>query len=397
MSAADRTPEPVPELEVDEARLRAGTGVKWRAVDPDVLPAWVADMDFPVADVVRAALRTAVDTSDLGYPYRPDGDPVLAAFEQRMRTRYGWTPEPGCARTFTDLIQVLQVIIEHTTRPGDGIALHVPSYPPFLAAIERAGRRIVPLPVVDAPGGWDLDVTGTAGRLAAEGVRMLVVVNPHNPTGRVLTRADLGALADVAAELDLVVLSDEIHADLVYDGRRHVPFASLSADAASRTITATSATKAFSIAGLRCAVAHVGPAAVRERLAAAPLDYFGAPSVLGSRATVAAWQLGDAWLDAVVARLQANRDRVVAWASATPGVRVHSPEGTYLAWLDLSRTALPPDDPAAEILRRGRVLLNAGAEFAQHTPVATASYARLNFATGPQILERVLDRVTGAL
>jgi cystathionine beta-lyase len=387
------------ELHVDEERLRTGTGIKWRLDGPDVLPAWVADMDFPVARVIRDALRDAVDRSDLGYPCLPATDPVVAAFEHRMRTRFGWDPTPGRARVLTDLKQAFEVVLENATEPGDGVAVHVPAYRPFLDAIHRAGRRVVPLPVVDGPDGWDLTATGLVQHLAAQGVRLLVVVNPHNPTGRVLTRGELTGLADLAHALDVVVLADEIHADLALDGRRHVPFASLSPDAAARTVTATSATKAFSIAGLRCAVVHVGPDALRARLDAAP-DGLGVVSTLASLATRTAWEHGDDWLAAVLALLQVNRDRVVAWAHETPGVRLHAPQGTYLAWLDLTGTGLAPADPAGDVLRRGHVRLVPGADFRRHTPAGTAGtagFARLNYATSPEILDQVLDRVGGAV
>jgi cystathionine beta-lyase len=306
---------------------------------------------------------------------------VIAAFEQRMTDRHGWTPAPGRARVFSDLIQILQVMIEHATEPGDGIAIHVPTYPPFLAAIVRAGRRVVPLPL---PGDGPADLRDCA---------MLVLVNPQNPSGRVLTVAELTALADDAADHDLVVLADEIHADLVFAPHRHVPFASLGPDAAARTVAATSATKAFNIAGLRCAVAHIGPRRLRDALSRMPLDYFGQPGVLGRAATVAAWTEADDWLDGLLATLAANRDQVSAWAATLPWpVRYRAPEATYLAWLDCGDRFGP--DPAAALLDRARVKLSAGAEFAQHTAIDTTSRVRLNFATSPAVLSEILTRLT---
>jgi cystathionine beta-lyase len=384
-------------FEVDGARLRAGAGVKWGAVDADVLPAWVADMDFAAPPVVRDRVADAVARSDLGYPFWPEGDPVVLAFEERMRSRYGWSPEPGRTRVLTDVLQILQVVVEQATEPGDGVAVLVPSYPPFLASIARAGRRAVPVPMVDDGTGWTFEPDGLAARLGDAGVRLLVLVNPHNPTGRVLTPPELRTLAGVAEELDLVVLSDEIHADLTYDQHEHVPFASLGPGAAARTITTTSATKAFNIAGLRCAVVHVGHPGVRARLDAQPLDIFGTPSTLGRIATVAAWREADDWLERLRAVLHANRALLVGWAADRPEIGFHAPEATYLAWLDLSRTALRADDPADDILRLGRARLSQGAEFAQHTDVDTRAFARLNFATGPTHLAELLDRVDRAI
>ncbi|MBT2502406.1 MalY/PatB family protein [Curtobacterium sp. ISL-83] len=379
-----------------EHTLRSGGGVKWGAVPAGVTPSWVADMDFGIPEVVREAMERVIRDGQLGYPFMPDGDPLAPAFEGRMRDRYGWAPAPDRVRVFTDLIQVLQVVIEHTTRPGDAVAIHVPTYPPFVATIQRSGRVLVPLGVEDGPDGWELESDGLEERLRAAGCRLIVVVNPHNPTGRVLRRPELERLAEVARALDIPVLSDEIHADLTYEPHTHIPFASLDDDAANRTITATSATKAFNIAGLRCAVTHIGYEPLRRALTAAPLDYFGQPSTLGRVATVAAWRDGDAWLENVRAVLADNRARVAVWASGYPELVHHAPEATYLSWIGFGQTAIA-DRPVEAVLERGRVLLSNGAEFAAGTSVDTGAFGRINFATSPARLERILEGVHRAL
>ncbi|GAA3455317.1 aminotransferase class I/II-fold pyridoxal phosphate-dependent enzyme [Dactylosporangium matsuzakiense] len=364
-----------PQSTVDTDRLRRGTGVKWGSVAPDTIGAWVADMDLGVAPAIRHALLDAVDREDFGYPHWPGGDPLPAAFEAWMADRHGWTPSGGHTRVFTDVLQILQVVIEQTTRPGDGVAIHVPAYPPFLAAITRSGRRIVPL-----------------GQSPLDGVRLMVVVNPQNPSGRALRRDELEALLELAERHDLPVLADEIHADLVYAPHRHTPFASLSDAAARRTVTATSATKAFNLAGLRCAVAHVGLPALRARLDAMPPDIFGTPSTLGRLATVAAWRDSAGWLDALRATLTANRAAVTAWASEMPLV-YREPEATYLAWLG----GIEHPEPARWLEATARVKLSEGAEFSLGTPIDTSGFARLNFATSPAVLTQILDRLTTAL
>lgn len=382
---------------VDADSLRSGWGVKWGAVEPDVIPAWVADMDFGVPPMVRTRVAEVLDRGDLGYPFWPDGDPLVHAFEDRMAARFAWSPAPGRTRVFTDLIQILQVVIEAATSPGDGVALHVPNYPPFLASIERSGRRIVPLPMRRSADGWDIETAGLGERLRRSDVRLMLIVNPHNPTGRVLTRTELAGLADGARDADVVVLSDEIHADLVFDAASHIPFASLSADAAARTITATSATKAFNIAGMRCAVAHIGSDVVRSRLEAAPLDYFGQPSILGRVATVAAWTESEDWLEDIRAVLAQNRATIADWMDRSPfDVVYRSPEASYLSWVDFGGTAIA-HDPAGEIERRGRVRLSAGADFSEHTAVETRSFARLNSATSPDNVRAILHRIGTAL
>ncbi|MEU4689646.1 aminotransferase class I/II-fold pyridoxal phosphate-dependent enzyme [Actinoplanes sp. NPDC023714] len=365
------------DFEVDVTRLRSGYGVKWGDLDEGVLGAWVADMDFPVAPAIRRRLHEA---TDFGYPHWPGGDPVVAAFEERMATRHGWRPSPGRTRIFTDLIQILQVVIETTTRPGDGIAVHVPNYPPFLASIERAGRRVVAL-----------DPDGPLDRALLADCRLLLLVNPHNPTGRVFSRAELEELAGAAEEFDLTVLSDEIHADLIYAGRRHIPFASIGDDAAGRTVTATSATKAFNIAGLRCAVAHIGPSRLRAVLDRFPLDYFGQPSTLGRVATVAAWTECDPWLSALLDLLASNREQITRWAATLPwDAGYRPPDATYLAWVNCA--PLGPD-PAGFLEKKARVRLSRGADFGG----GSASFVRINFATSPEMLTEILGRMSARL
>lgn len=368
--------------------LRARDSLKWRDPDPAELPAWVADMDVEVPAAVAAAIQRMVATSSLGYPDFDAPDPLAAAFEHRMATRYGWTPAAGRTRSFTDVIQILQVALEFLTAPGDAVAIHVPAYPIFLRSIADVGRRVVPID--EAADGAQL-----AARWRSDGVRLVVVVNPHNPSGRMLGADTLGVLAGAAADLDLPVLSDEIHADLAFDGRRHVPFASLGADVEARTITATSPSKAFNLAGLHCAVAHLGHAAFAARVAAVPFAFLGGVSTLSRAAAVAAWTEADPWLDEVVGTLTANRDAVTRWA-AEVGVQVAPAQASYLAWLDFSGTSVAAD-PAGLILAGARVRLSAGPEFTEHTAIDSSGFARLNFGTSPALLDQILGRITAVL
>lgn len=374
---------------IDPARLRSGFGVKWGSLGGDTIGAWVADMDFGVPPAVKERLADVVRREDLGYPFWTGEDPVIEAFHERMATRHSWAPAEGRTRIFTDLIQVLQVVIEHTTAPGDGVALHVPTYPPFLASIVRSGRRVIPIPMRENTSGWYFDHGTLAADLRRSGCRLLVLVNPHNPTGRVFTRTELHTLAQVADELDLTVLADEIHADLTYPPYTHIPFASLDETVATRTITATSATKAFNLAAIRCAVAHIGPGHVKTTLDGAPLDYFGQPNILGRVATVAAWRESDAWLRELMAQLTENRDLLVRWAHSAFGpASVHAPQATYLMWLKLAEP-----DPAERIERTAGVKLSDGAEFSLGTNVDTSIFARLNFATSAGNLQQIMTRI----
>lgn len=375
-------------------RLRRRPGAKWSEVGPDGLAAWVADMDCDVPPAVLAAVRARLATGDLGYPaWLLTGSPLRAAFATRMRERHGWEADPGHVRELTDVVQGAQLVLDLVTAPGDGVGLLVPSYPPFLTALAETGRRLVPVVLEPARSGWAFDPEAARRDLAAAHTRVLLLVNPHNPTGRCLTRDELTALADLAADLDLTVVADEIHADLVFAPHRHVPFASLSPDAAARTVTLTSATKAFNLAGIRCAVAHVGDGRVRQALDDRPRHLYGEPGVLAVAATLAAWQQGDGWLAEVVAHLERMRHRLgELLADRLPEVGYVPPEATYLAWLDLRRYGLG-DDPAAVLLERARVRLSPGPDFGPWG----RGFARLNLATSRQVLEEIVDRLATAL
>ena len=381
------------EFEPDLTWLRGKPGTKWAAAGEGVLPAWIADMDFAAPEPVRTALAGLLDGGDLGYPaWLHEGTPLRAEFAARMRRRYGWDPDPAHVREFADIIQALQAVLYVTTRPGDAVAMHVPAYPPFLNTPPQMGRTLVPIPFTrDDGGAWTFDAEAFARDVTERNVRVLVLVNPHNPTGRVLTRTELTALAEIAHEHDLLVISDEIHADLTYAPNTHIPFASLSADAERRTVTLTSATKAFNIAGVRCAVAHVGAAWVRDAFARLPPMLLGDVGQPGVTATLAAWQHGDAWLTGVRERLDANRALLTSALTAA-GVRVDPPEATYLAWLDFRGTGID-GDPAAYLLDKAKVKLSPGLDFGP----GGDGFARLNFAASAPVLTEICDRVAGAL
>ncbi len=378
--------------DLDIAELSARAGAKWaRAVDEGLLPAWVADMDFPVAPVIRSALHEQIET-DLGYPNWVHGTPLREEFAARMRDRYGWEPDPGSVREQTDLIQALQLILHLSTRRGDSVVVQTPNYPPFLASIRRMGLQQLDFPFVDRGDGWVLDMEAFEQRVARHRPRVLVLVNPHNPTGRVHTRAELEQIADIAERFDLLVVSDEIHAEIVFEPHVHIPFASLGPDAAKRTVTITSAGKSFNLAGLRCAVVHYGSERLLRRRDAEPFDLYGAVSVPGVIATLAAWRHGDAWQRDLMQVLERNRRHVDAvLRERIPAARHHLPEGTYLTWIDAGPLGF--DDPVERVRERGRILVEGGLRFGS----GCRNYVRINFATSAELLDMILEGVTSAL
>ncbi len=379
------------ELSIEALRKRRGT--KWHRYPDDVLGAWVADMDFTVAEPVEAAIRRIVDAGDYGYGARLGEESLAAAFQFRMDSHFGWTPETDHVQAVSDLIQALFAAIHAFSEPGDGIILQSPIYPPFLAAIDQTGRRLDDNPLVDTGSSFALDMDGLRARID-ERTRILLVCNPHNPTGRVFTREELLALGELAVERDLVVICDEIHADLVYPGRTFVPFATLPREIADRTITITSATKGFNIPGLKCGVMYFGSAELKRRFhKTIPERLLGQVNVLGVDATVAAWREGQPWLDQVMTRLVANRERVADFIQEElPEVQHYAPEGTFLAWMDCRELELQPS-AYKFFLDRAKVGLNDGADFGTNGETCV----RLNFGTSGVILDQILARMVSAV
>lgn len=372
--------------------LRRKKSVKWYRPGREVIPAWVADMDYPVAPTIRAAILANLDRGDLGYPDWPV-HPLAGPFSDRMRARYDWSPNPDQVRGVTDLIQALQIVISLATQPGDGIVAHIPNYPPFLATIASMGRRLIPAPLrPEGPASWTWDHDQLDADLTRTGAKLFLLVNPHNPTGRVFTRTELQRIGDLAERHDLIVVSDEIHAELTHRPHQHIPFASLGTQTADRTVTVTSATKSFNIAGLRTAVAHVGPLHLRRLWDAQPLDLFGATNVLGVEATLAAWSEGDDWLTGLSTQLLTQRDHLIARLAGIPGMTMRRPEAGYLAWIDCSGADLP-GDPATWFRQHARIELSPGADFGP----GNGHYARLNFATTTEVLTDITDRISRSL
>jgi len=380
------------DLELPLDTLRARPSRKWTLFPPDVLPAWIADMDYAAPEAVQRALTKLVAEQNYGYAWGDSDRALRQSFVDRMQQRYGWAIDPERLQPLADLVQGMNLAVSAFSQPDDGVIVQTPIYPPFLNTIDGAGRRRVYNPLADTGQGFAVDVAGLQ-RAAAE-ARVMLLCNPHNPTGRVLRRAELEAIARVAVEHDLLIVSDEIHADLVYSGHQHVPTASLGREVAARTVTLSSATKSFNIAGLRCGLMYFGSDGLFERFRdAIPRGQLGAVNIAGVEATVAAWRDGDAWLGRVMQLLERNRARVAEWALAhAPGVKHYSPEGTYLAWLDCAGLNLPVA-PREFFLQHARVGLNPGADFGPDA----GQCVRLNFATSADLLEQILQRMSAAL
>lgn len=372
-------------------QLRRRRSWKWHEYPDDVLPLWVAEMDFPLAQPIRDALITMVERGDTGYPWSPELPEAYAMFSAR---RYGFTPDSGRCYVLQDVMRGIEVALEVLTEPADGVAFLTPAYPPFFHCVEYVDRRPVSVPLTrnSRSGRYEVDLERLEQTLSRPEVTVFLLCNPHNPTGRVFTESELSAMADIAARHDVRVFADEVHAPLVYPGARHVPFASLDSAAASGSVTFVSASKAWNIPGLKCAMAIAGGSEPWRALRSLPVEISIGTSLFGIAANVAAFRDGAPWLADTLEYLDANR-RFLAQrlAKSLPSIGYVMPEATYLAWLDCS--ALELDDPAAAILQRARVALNPGTSYGA---AEGAGFVRLNFGTTRGVVETAVDRMEAA-
>ncbi|QPK80377.1 aminotransferase class I/II-fold pyridoxal phosphate-dependent enzyme [Corynebacterium lizhenjunii] len=357
-------------------QLRARGTRKWTAYDSDVLPLWIAESDFPTPAPVLQAVREAVAQETLGYTPAPHASGLNAALAQFYAQRFGWRPEEKNIFWIGDVVRGMLLGVQYFTRPDSAVIVPVPSYPPLLEIPATAGREKIETSL-------DLDEIEAA---FAAGAGSILLANPFNPLGRVFDRDFLQALVDMARRYNARILSDEIHAGIVFEGT-HIPIASLGPDVAL-TVTATS--KAFNVAGLKCAQIIFSNDADRrtfQGLSGVAKDGTG---TLGVLAAEAAYRDGGPFLDAQVDYLRQTRDWLVPLLrERLPGVEVTNPQATYLLWLDFRGTGL--DKPAAWLLEHARVALNEGTTF------AAPGHARLNFATSTEILTEAVDHMAAAL
>ncbi|MEV0016814.1 MULTISPECIES: MalY/PatB family protein [Streptomyces] len=368
---------------------------KWRRYPPDILPAFIAEMDFPVAEPVLEAIRAHLTVGgDLGYAYAYTTEaPVQRAFAAWARASYDWRVEPRRVVLFPDTMRVMEVALEQFTEPGDGIVVDVPAYPPYFEAIAAAGRQVVPRPMRLRGGRWRLDLEGLARAFRA-GAAAYFLCNPHNPTGRVLTGDELREVLALAAEFGVAVISDEVHAPLTHPGHRHVPLGSLPEATRVATVTAASASKGWNLSGLKCAMAVAGRSRDHDRLMEMRPRERDGVGILGVSASEAAFTLGDPWLRAVRHYLHGSRRMLVElFESFGPDLELVPPEASYLAWLDGRRLAdrLGSDDLAEFFLGRGKVAVSDGREY------GSEGFIRLNFGTSQRLLEEMVRRMEKAV
>lgn len=376
------------EIWADPVSLASRRSAKYRKYPPDVLPLWVAEMDVELAEPIRAALIESIANSDTGYAH-PGGLPdAYAAFAQR---RYGLTIDPGRIMALPDVMRGVAEILRVITEPGDGVVVNTPVYPPFFSHVRDVERRIVSSPLAVGSDGYRLDLERLESDFAA-GARAYLLCNPHNPTGIVLSRDESEAVAELAERYGVRVVADEVHAPLTYPGVVHTPFSSLDRPSSRSAVTLVSASKAWNLAGLKCALVIAGEDAWADAQRMTE-DVFWSPALPGIIANEAAFEHGEPWLETLLGALDGNRrlfDRLRA--EHLPEVGFHRPDATYLAWLDLRAYGLG-DDPATVLVERARVALSEGPAFGEEG----RGFARLNLASSPERLTEAVERIAAAL
>jgi cysteine-S-conjugate beta-lyase len=379
-------PLPVDELAV----LRRRRSAKWRTYPADVLPLTISETDFPLAEPIAEVLHEAVSRSDTGYAMPvPELGEAVAGF---AAARWGWRMEPGSVTAVTDVSTGCAELLRACCGPGEAVVISPPVYPPFFDWAAEAGARLIEAPLrQDASGIWRLDLDAVRDAFRARPAAYLLC-SPHNPVGRVHDRAELEALVQLAHEYGVRVISNEIHAPLVLEGAAFTPFLTLPG-AGEIAVSLLSASKAWNLAGLKCAAIVAGSPAMEAVVGKLPPDGFWRIGHFGVLATVTALTMGQTWLDALLATVALRRRQLGDLIAAQlPAVRWQPPQATYLAWLDCRRIG-PGDQPRELFLSRGRVALEPGPRFGP----PGAGFVRLNFGTSEAVLAMAIERMASAL
>ena len=374
------------------ATLRARGSFKWTAPGPDGLGAAVAEMDFGAAPAILDALAALSEEANFGYlpPYL--ADELSAACAEFQKRRFGWDVDPAQIHHVPDVIKALEIAITRFSRPGSPVILPTPAYMPFLTVPGFLGREIIQVRMLDQGGFFRFDLDAIEDAFRAGG-HLLIFCNPYNPLGRVFTREEMTRLAELVGRHGGRVFADEIHSPLVYPGLRHIPYASTSDTAAGHALTATSASKAWNLPGLKCA--EVILTNEPDRQAWEEMGFFAShgASNPGVVANIAAFRHGEAWLDEVLGYLDDSRHLLADLLGRhLPQLRYRPPDGTYLAWLDCTAMDLPAS-PGELVTERAHVTVVDGPACGD----GGAGSFRLNFATPQPVLAEIVERIAAVL
>lgn len=365
--------------------------IKWHYFDEDVLPMWVADMDFVSPEPVVRALRERVEHSVFGYAACVPG--LQEAIIAWIAGRYQWEVKPEEIVFVPGVVTGAQMAVHAFAGNSGGLLIQPPIYMPFLRIAQNAGAVRQDALLSADPGGYYTVDDAVFEAAITEQTRMFLLCNPHNPVGRVFTRSELERMAEICLRHDLIICSDEIHSDLIYSGHRHTPIATLSEEVAARTVTLMAPSKTFNIAGLSCSFAIIPNPELRRRFEAGHMGLVHGVNLMGLVAAEAAYRAGQEWLDQLIPYLEANRDALCRFvADEMPGVKMFCPEGTYLAWLDCREAGIT-SYAGKYFLEKARVALVDGEAFGP----GGEGFVRLNFGCPRGMLMEALERMKNAL
>lgn len=382
----------------DEVVPRHGTaslkwdGLKERYGDAELLPLWVADMDFKAPPEVVDALVARVSHGIFGYTIRPDS--CFEAIQSWFLQRHEWTVERDWINLAPGVVPALHAIVDAFTEPGDKVIIQPPVYHPFYSVVESQGRELVLNPLVYRGGRYEMDFDDLAHK-AESGAKILILCSPHNPVGRVWSHEELVRLGDICLRHNILVVADEIHGDLIYPGHRQIPFASISEEFANHSITCTAPSKTFNLAGLSTCSIIISNQETREtfhnELVARMM---GGGEALGILAMETAYRHGGPWLDELMAYLTENLNFLEdSIQTRMPQLRVIRPEGTYLVWIDCRGLNLETKALEEFIVKRARLALNAGSMFGP----SGEGFMRMNIACPRATLEQALNQLADAI
>lgn len=365
--------------------------IKWNLFPEDVLPMWVADMDFPVPPAVTRALKTRVEHPIYGYAKTEPG--LVEAIQAHLRRLYGWQVESEQIVLMPGVVIAFNLATQALSQPGGSLVFLTPVYMPFFEVAKNAGLTQVTVDLLqDENGHFSIDWERFEAAIAQR-PSLFLLCNPHNPVGRVFTRAELERITEICQRFNVPICSDEIHSDLVYSGHRHTPVASLSPEIAANTITLMAPSKTFNVPGLGCSYAIITNPELRKSFNNARHGLVHGANLMGMIAARAAYTEGQDWLAELLTYLEGNRDFLVDFIKTRlPRARMTIPEGIYLAWIDLRAYNLEPTS-CEYLVKHARVGLNDGKEFG----TAGIGYVRLNFACPRSVLLEGLERIRQAL
>lgn len=364
--------------------------VKWNRFGEDVLPLWVADMDFPSPPPIINAIKDRLDHGVFGYPLTQES--TKNSICGWMLRRHNWRISVEDILLFPGVVPAFNIASRATTNPGDSVLIQTPAYHPFFDIPKNLNIQANLHPLKYFSGGrYGIDIHDFLKTLMPS-TRIFMLCNPHNPTGRVFLEDELRSMAEVCLERNIIICSDEIHSDIVYPPNRHIPIASLSREISDITITLVSPSKTFNIAGLKSSAVIIKNKSLRERFLLYARGAGGFVNILGCAALEASYNHCEDWLNELLVYLENNRQILADFIqSELPGVNFYLPEGTYLGWLDFRATGLK--DPGAYLLENARVALNSGEWFGDEY----GGFVRLNFGCPSSILLTALERIKSSL